>query len=104
VSLGAIFFSLFRSTHTRFQNNNNNKISRLEYSAPESLPFLHKYFKGNRFESRYVEFGDADGDEPIRREEEFEKMERLEKRVLDYPGLVFFSFLFSKKTLDYLGL
>lgn len=45
---------------------------------------------------RYASTGDADG-EPLSREEEFEKMERLEKEVLDYPGLVFFSF-FPKKT------
>jgi hypothetical protein len=44
------------------------------------------------FLHRYAATGDANG-EPISREEEFEKMERLEKEVLDYPGLVFF---FSK--------
>jgi hypothetical protein len=37
---------------------------------------------------RYATAGDADG-EPLSREEESEKMERLEKEVLDYPGLVF---------------
>ena len=48
------------------------------------------------FKHRYAATGDADG-EPISisRDEEFEKMERLEKEVLDYPGLVFrFSFFF----------
>ena len=47
---------------------------------------------------RYAAAGDADG-EPLSRDEEFEKMERLEKEVLDYPGFgfLFFSFFFSKK-------
>ena len=43
------------------------------------------------FIHRYAATGDADG-EPISREGEFEKMKRLEKEVLDYPGLVFFFF------------
>ena len=51
---------------------------------------------------RYAATGDADG-EPISREDEFEKMERLEKEVLDYPGSNFFLF-YSKKSLIYLGL
>lgn len=38
---------------------------------------------------RYAAAGDANG-EPISREEESDKMERLEREVLDYPGLVFF--------------
>ena len=46
---------------------------------------------------RYAAIGDADG-EPISREAEFGKMERLEKEVLDYPGLVFF-FFFGFKNL-----
>ena len=53
---------------------------------------------------RYAATGDADG-EPISisRDEEFEKMERLEKEVLDYPGLVFpFLFFFSLKFVDFL--
>ena len=37
---------------------------------------------------RYAATGDANG-EPISRDEEFGKMERLEKEVLDYPGLFF---------------
>ena len=47
---------------------------------------------------RYAATGDADG-EPISREDEFEKMERLEKEVLDYPGSVFFFLFYSKKSL-----
>ena len=39
---------------------------------------------------RYAATGDADG-EPISRVDESEKMKRLEREVLDYPGLVFFS-------------
>ena len=42
------------------------------------------------FTYRYAAAGDAVG-EPLSRDEEFEKMERLEKEVLDYPGLVFFA-------------
>jgi len=38
---------------------------------------------------RYAAVGDANG-EPISREEEGDKLERLEREVLDYPGLVFF--------------
>jgi hypothetical protein len=38
--------------------------------------------------SRYAAEGDANG-EPISRNEEGEKLERLEKEVLNYPGCVF---------------
>ena len=38
--------------------------------------------------SRYAAEGDANG-EPISRNEEGEKLERLEKEVLNYPGYVF---------------
>ena len=48
---------------------------------------------------RYAATGDANG-EPISRDEEFEKMERLEKEVLDYPGFFFFSVKFF--WVDYL--
>ena len=48
---------------------------------------------------RYAAIGDADG-EPISRDGEFETMERLEKEVLDYPGLVSFSFFFFKRLLS----
>ena len=51
---------------------------------------------------RYAATGDADG-EPISREDEFEKMERLEKEVLDYPGSVFFFLFYLKKSLIFLG-
>lgn len=37
---------------------------------------------------RYAAAGDASG-EPISREEESDKMERLEREILDYPGFVF---------------
>ncbi|KIM42420.1 hypothetical protein M413DRAFT_444837 [Hebeloma cylindrosporum] len=77
----------------------------LEYTAPETLPspetgllqqigskadmwslgmILHKllFFK---LPYRYAAAGDANG-EPISRNEEGEKLERLEKEVLNYPG------------------
>uniref|UniRef100_A0A8H7XRT1 non-specific serine/threonine protein kinase n=1 Tax=Psilocybe cubensis TaxID=181762 RepID=A0A8H7XRT1_PSICU len=77
----------------------------LEYTAPESLPspetgmlrqidskadmwslgmILHKllFFK---LPYRYASVGDANG-EPISREDEGGKMERLEKEVQEYPG------------------
>ena len=38
--------------------------------------------------SRYAAEGDANG-EPISRNEEGEKLQRLEKEVLNYPGCVF---------------
>lgn len=38
--------------------------------------------------SRYAAEGDANG-EPISRNEEGEKLERLEREVLNYPGYVF---------------
>ena len=55
------------------------------------------------FLNRYAAAGDADG-EPLSQEDEFEKMERLEKKVLDYPGSVCFFIFYSKKLLIYLGL
>jgi hypothetical protein len=94
VSLAAILFSL--SSVLRIRDFKIIIIFSGLNTALQNLfhCHLHKYFKGNRFESR---FGDADGDEFICREEEFGKMERLEKKVLDYPRLVFsFLVLFSK--------
>ena len=41
------------------------------------------------FLNRYAAAGDVDG-EPLSQEDEFEKMERLENEVLDYPGSVCF--------------
>ena len=38
---------------------------------------------------RYAATGDANG-EPLSREKESEKMEQLEREILDYPGLVSF--------------
>ncbi|KAF9564514.1 kinase-like protein [Agrocybe pediades] len=88
---------------SRVQRSGNTGT--LEYTAPESLPsphtgklqqidskadmwslgmILHKllFFK---LPYRYAAAGDANG-EPISRDEEGEKMERLEKEVLEYPG------------------
>lgn len=42
---------------------------------------------------RYAATGDANG-EPMSREGESDKMERLEREVLDYPGLVFLLYFY----------
>ncbi|KAF8815160.1 kinase-like protein [Phlegmacium glaucopus] len=98
-------FGTSRDMLKRSRVRRSGNTGTLEYSAPESLPspltgilketdskadmwslgmILHKllFFK---LPYRYAAVGDANG-EPISRENEGEKMERLEREVLDYPG------------------